>query len=56
MIVKIDVIVYDLIASTNVLIFVLQIHSIFRIDKKFSDKALSYGFPRFDIDSVMLYD
>ena len=31
-------------------------HSVFRIEKKFSAKALSYGFPRLDMDGVMPYD
>ena len=36
--------------------FTLWIHSVLRIEKKFSAKALSYGLPRLDIDGVMLYD
>ena len=34
----------------------LWIHSVLRIEKKFSAKALSYGLPRLDIDGVMPYD
>ena len=33
--------------------FTLWIHSVLRIEKKFSAKALSYGLPRLDIDGVM---
>ena len=29
---------------------------VLRIEKKFSAKALSYGFPRLDMDGVMWYD
>ena len=31
-------------------------HSVLRIEKKFSANALSYGFPRLDIDGVKPYD
>ena len=31
-------------------------HSVLRMEKKFSAKALSYGFPRLDIEGVMPYD
>ena len=31
-------------------------HSVLRIEKKFSAKALSYGFPRLDIDGVIDID
>lgn len=34
----------------------LWIHSVLRIEKKFSAKVLSYGLPRLDIDGVMPYD
>ena len=30
-------------------------HSVFRIEKKFSAKALLYGLPRLDIDGVIPY-
>ena len=36
--------------------FTLWIHSVLRIEKKFSAKALSYGLPRLDMDGVMSYD
>lgn len=34
----------------------LWIHSVLSMEKKFSAKALSYGFPRPDMDGVMPYD
>lgn len=40
-------------ASLKVLSLTLLIHSDFKIEKKFSAKELSYGFPRLDIDGVM---
>ena len=43
-------------ASSNVLIFTLRIHSDFSMLKKFSAIALSYGFARLDIDGIMPYD
>ena len=36
--------------------FTLWIHSILRIEKKFSANALSYGLPCLDVDGVMPYD
>ena len=36
--------------------FTLWMHSVLRIEKKFSAKALSYGLLRLDIDGVMPYD
>ena len=30
-------------------------HGVFRVEKKFSATALSYGFPRLDMEGVMPY-
>ena len=55
-VVEVDVFGYDeasLIISESL---TLWIHSVLRIEKKFSAKALSYGLPRLDMDGVMPYD
>jgi len=54
--VKVDVFTYE---KASLLIggeFTRWMHSVFRIEKKFSTNALSYGFPRLDIDGAMPYD
>ena len=40
-------------ASAKVFILTRCMHSVLRIEKKFSAKALSYGLPRLDIDGVI---
>ena len=42
-------------ASAKVFILTLWMHSVFRIEKKFSAKALSYGLPRLDMDGIIPY-
>ena len=43
-------------ASSYPVSLTLWMHSVLRIEKKFSANALSYGLPRLDIDGVMPYD
>lgn len=50
-VVKVDVFSYEEAILLITFEFGLWIHSVLRIEKKFSAKALSYGFPLLDIDA-----
>ena len=42
-------------ASSYLESFTLWMHSVLKIEKKFSDKALSYGVPGFENDCIKPY-